>query len=71
MESLRSREVWLLDQVDLLHQTKDEILRKQEDTLQRNLGGLQGTLFYCQDDRVIQNGMGAGLKRKLSKSLEK
>ena len=71
MESLRNREVWLLDQVDLLQQTKDELLRRQEDRLQRSLGGLQGSLVYCQDDSVVKHGLGPGLKRKLSESLEK
>ena len=70
MESLRNREVWLLDQVDLLQQTKDDLLRRQEDRLQRSLGGLQGSLVYCQGDNVIQHGLGPGLKRKLSESLE-
>ncbi len=44
LERLRSREVWLLGQVDLVQQAKDGVLHSQSEKLHQALGGLNHVL---------------------------
>lgn len=71
LENLRSREVWLLSQVEIVEQAKEEVLRGQQDRLCQMLGGLQTHLEYSTDDPGTSNPQPATLDRKLSSSLEK
>ncbi|XP_013409729.1 nuclear receptor coactivator 4 [Lingula anatina] len=62
LESLRSREVWLLNQVEIVQQAKDEVLMKQQAAMQQALGGVISTL-EVQDWTHMED--------KLTKTLEK
>ena len=54
LETLRSREVWLLSQVELLHDTKDTVLREQAESLRQALGGLHSCRQYTDIEASIQ-----------------
>ena len=66
LESLRNREVWLLNQVDILEVAKDQVFREQEDKFHHAIGSLTNSLEYSKADDD-----GLHLNRKLSESLEK
>jgi len=69
LESLRNREVWLLSQVELIQQAKEEILRSQEDSLNQALGGLQNYID-CPDEDIDTNPE-SSLSKQLSASLDR
>jgi len=71
LENLRNREVWLLSQVEIVEQAKEEVLRGQQDRLCHLLGGLQTHLEYSTDDRSASDTKPPGLERKLSSSLDR
>jgi nuclear receptor coactivator 4 len=48
LEALRTREVWLLDQVELLHDTKDSLLLQQAHSLRQALGALTSCRQYLE-----------------------
>jgi hypothetical protein len=52
LESLRSREVWLLEQADVVLQAKDAVLRAQEDRLHQVLGALTSRLQLLRTDAM-------------------
>ena len=71
LENLRNREVWLLSQVEIVEQAKEEVLRGQQDRLCHMLGGLQTHLEYSTDDPSTSDAKPAGLERRLSTSLDR
>lgn len=68
LESMRSREVWLLSQVDVIESVKDRVLQLQEERLNRALGSLHGSLNMCPTQKSSTSGQ---LDNKLSESIEK
>ena len=66
LECLRSRELWLQGQVELVEQAKEAVLRRQQDRLCRVLGGLSTSLAYSQEEEGEVK-----LDRKLSESIER
>ncbi|CAH1793635.1 unnamed protein product, partial [Owenia fusiformis] len=65
LESLRNREVWLLSQVELIQQLKEDVLRKQHAELNQELGGLKNSLDYTD------NNTATDIDYKLSECLDK
>ncbi|XP_074648805.1 nuclear receptor coactivator 4-like [Tubulanus polymorphus] len=65
LEILRSREVWLLNQVEIVKEAKDDILRKQQASLDQALGGLKN-LEYSGSTSSIDS-----IELKLKESLER
>ncbi len=66
LETLRSREVWLLSQVDVIESAKTGVLTQQEEQLNRALGTLHGSLeMYPKQSSLSQ------LDNKLSESIER
>lgn len=63
LESLRSREVWLLNQVDTIQDAKDEVLHTQEARLSKTLGILQNSLEYSNRHDVLGSKLAENLKR--------
>ncbi|XP_046544324.1 nuclear receptor coactivator 4-like isoform X1 [Haliotis rubra] len=63
LEALRNREVWLLSQVDLVVNTKEEVLHQQQVRLNKALGVLQSSLGLADEDD--------GLDSRLIETLEK
>ena len=43
LEALRNREVWLLNQLDIISGAKEEVLQQQSARLHKTLGVLQST----------------------------
>ena len=68
LETLRSREVWLLSQVDVIESVKDRVLQLQEEQLNRALGSLHGSLNMCPEQKCSTTGQ---LNNKLSESIER
>jgi nuclear receptor coactivator 4 len=68
LETLRSREVWLLEQVDVIHQAKEDVLKVQHDKLQRHLGALQSGLEFTEDQEAPMEGR---FDLRLSRSLDR
>ncbi len=64
LEAMRNREVWLLSQVDLVVNTKEEVLHHQQVRLNKALGVLQSSLDLADDDDD-------GLDSRLADALEK
>ncbi|XP_064615983.1 nuclear receptor coactivator 4-like [Liolophura sinensis] len=52
LEALRSREVWLLSQVDLLQNVKEEILSGQQAQINQALGSAHRVLQYVTSDNT-------------------
>lgn len=52
LEALRNREVWLLSQVDLLQNVKEEILSGQQAQINQALGSAHRVLQYITTDNT-------------------
>ena len=65
LETLRSREVWLLQQVDLLADTKDSVLWHQAEELHAALAALQACVA------CLEAGDSADLDVKIKETLER
>jgi hypothetical protein len=63
LESLRSREVWLLNQADVIVQAKEEVLRTQEDRLNQGLGGLVNCLQLLDNGAASEEDLARILDR--------
>ena len=66
LETLRSREVWLLSQVDVIESAKTGVLTQQEEQLNRALGTLHGSLEMYPKQTPLST-----LDNKLSESIER
>ena len=47
LESLRNREVFLLNQIDIIHQSSEDLLAEQERRLLYSLGPSDSTCISC------------------------
>ena len=65
LETLRAREVWLLQQVELLHDTKDSLLRQQADSLRQALGALTSCRQY------LERGEPADLDKTIADAIDR
>jgi nuclear receptor coactivator 4 len=65
LEALRTREVWLLDQVELLHDTKDSLLLQQADSLRQALGALTSCRQY------LESGEPADIESTIQDTIQK
>ncbi|XP_022087400.1 nuclear receptor coactivator 4-like [Acanthaster planci] len=66
LEALRNREVWLLDQVDLILRIQDQLLREHLAGLTQELGGLQRLLELAQrqgEDNSLNEELAVALAR--------
>ena len=53
LEALRNREVWLLNQVDLLQSAKEEVLHQQQAKLNKQLGLIQSKISSLQGPQSV------------------
>ncbi|KAK3579480.1 hypothetical protein CHS0354_028293 [Potamilus streckersoni] len=55
LETLRNREVWLLNQVDMVTGAKEECLQQQQARLNKALGILQSGIVYPEQGDILYN----------------
>lgn len=67
LESLRSREVWLLQQVELIQETKEDVLRQQKDQLHQAIGGLHNYLTCTDQDQDGETNLDRSMTRNLER----
>lgn len=60
LEALRNREVWLLNQLDVVSSAKEEVLQQQSARLNQKLGVLQSAVQFpsSNSDRIIRLDLG-------------
>ncbi|XP_071106751.1 nuclear receptor coactivator 4-like isoform X1 [Haliotis cracherodii] len=63
LEALRNREVWLLNQVDLVVSTKEEVLHQQQVRLNKALGVLQSSLDLADEDDELDSRLADALEK--------
>jgi hypothetical protein len=68
LETLRNREVWLLGQVDVIKQAKDDLLVQQQEEISRALGALKNALD-CLESNL--NSEDSNVEQVLAETLEK
>ncbi|XP_064633452.1 nuclear receptor coactivator 4-like [Lineus longissimus] len=68
LETLRNREVWLLGQVEVIKQAKDDLLFQQQEEISRALGALKNALD-CMESTM--NSEDTNVEQVLVETLEK